>query len=316
MGGAGNDTLIGSAGNDTLTGGIGVDAFAYATASADGTAILEGHDTITDFAITEDVIDFNDLFDALGIATDSRGGLLSVTAIPENVTTQFIVGLNGYDEFSITVTTTGETSADALKGRILVGGVDTALSSLTGDGDENTITGTTGNDSITGGEGNDLLYGGNGNDTIYGDDDNDYIHGDSGNDTLYGDDGNDRLYGDAGDDTIPGGAGNDTLSGGSGNDIFRAHASVSSGQIQDGHDTITDFEISNDTIDLDALFDTLNITPSSRSGMVSVTPDTDTANLFVVSITNHSEFSITVHTTTMTTDDDLKNRIATDDQQG
>ena len=52
VGGAGDDTLIGGLGADTLTGGAGHDHFVYQSAA-------EGGDTIKDFAVAEDSLNFS-----------------------------------------------------------------------------------------------------------------------------------------------------------------------------------------------------------------------------------------------------------------
>ncbi len=52
VGGAGDDTLIGGLGADTLTGGGGHDHFVYQAAA-------EGGDTIKDFAVAEDSLNFS-----------------------------------------------------------------------------------------------------------------------------------------------------------------------------------------------------------------------------------------------------------------
>ncbi len=87
-----------------------------------------------------------------------------------------------------------------------------------------------------------------------------------GDDVIYGSASADRLLGSGGNDTIDGGAGNDVLSGGSGSDKFH----VSSGW---GKDTITDFEVGKDKIDLhDALvgsFAALAVTQSGADTLVT-----------------------------------------------
>jgi len=65
IGGDGADTITGSGGDDTLSGGDGADLFVI-------TEDDEGTITITDFDTSEDVIDLDDLFDALSIATEDR----------------------------------------------------------------------------------------------------------------------------------------------------------------------------------------------------------------------------------------------------
>ena len=57
-GGEGNDILIGNGGDDELTGGAGDDTFVY-TSGADG------NDTILDYAIADDTVDLEALFNAL-----------------------------------------------------------------------------------------------------------------------------------------------------------------------------------------------------------------------------------------------------------
>ena len=54
--------------------------------------------------------------------------------------------------------------------------------------------------------------------TVHGEGGNDTIYGQRGNDSLFGGEGSDRLYGGVGDDSLRGGPGNDRLSGGFGAD--------------------------------------------------------------------------------------------------
>ncbi len=77
-------------------------------------------------------------------------------------------------------------------------------------------------------------------------DGNDLLIGTSANNNLSGGSGNDSLYGLAGNDTIIGGRGNDFLSGGTGADHFLFNASG------EGIDTISDFNVTDDTIRLSA----------------------------------------------------------------
>lgn len=82
-----------------------------------------------------------------------------------------------------------------------------------------------------------------------------HVIGSAGSDDLFGNelanalsggDNNDSIEGRDGDDTLDGGAGNDTLVGGSGFDTFV----VSTGM---GNDTITDYNINEDSLDLSGL---------------------------------------------------------------
>ena len=113
-----------------------------------------------------------------------------------------------------------------------------------------------GGDSLLNGyAGTDVLNGDSGNDTGYGGDGDDHLYGNGGNDLLLGESGSDRLLGHAGDDTLSGGSGNDTLSGGLGADVFRFDALPDAAT---NRDTISDFNVSDDTIELEnAVFTSL-----------------------------------------------------------
>lgn len=105
---------------------------------------------------------------------------------------------------------------------------------LTGTDKMDNMLGQAGNDQLSGGKEFDLMDGGDGNDTVSGGD---------GDDNIMGGDGDDELNGDEGADYIDGGRGNDTIAGGKGGD----HFSLSGNS---GHDTITDFDVTEDKIDL------------------------------------------------------------------
>ncbi|MBY5935542.1 M10 family metallopeptidase C-terminal domain-containing protein [Tateyamaria omphalii] len=124
----------------------------------------------------------------------------------------------------------------------LRGGLDNDVVSG-GDGDDN-IAGGLGNDTLTGNDGDDVLFGQGGNDVFNGGDGEDYIHGGAGNDTLSGANG---------DDTLVGGGGADTLTGGNGEDVFLFENFAQSRTTGGNFDTITDFQIGSDLIDLTAL---------------------------------------------------------------
>jgi Ca2+-binding RTX toxin-like protein len=73
-----------------------------------------------------------------------------------------------------------------------------------------------------------------------------------GNDTLDGGKGNDILYGQGGDDVLIGGLGDDILTGGEGADIFK-WVDQTPDQVRTESDTITDFEVGKDLIDVSHL---------------------------------------------------------------
>ena len=131
---------------------------------------------------------------------------------------------------------------------------------LGGNGDDK-LFGQRNADQLNAGNGNDKLNGGGGNDTLNGDAGNDRLKGGSRDDLMNGSTGNDKLVGNAGDDTLNGGSGddkligggdNDRLSGGAGNDEMRGGMGADVFVFKDnqGADTITDFDTSEDVINL------------------------------------------------------------------
>lgn len=152
-----------------------------------------------------------------------------------------------------------------------------------GKGDDVLVAGSQGDD-LYGNDGNDLLIGGAGDDTLDGGAGNNTasyekasagVHVDltqvgvaqdtvgAGQDTLsniqnlIGSDHNDWLVGDLHDNVITGGKGDDLLTGGGGNDTFKWQDGDT------GHDTITDFKLGSDTLDLSQLLHGENSVASS-----------------------------------------------------
>jgi len=105
---------------------------------------------------------------------------------------------------------------------------------------------------IEGDQRRNQLVGTNKRDRINGFNNADTLTGRSGSDTLIGGAGNDKLFGDGGNDILLGGSGKDKLTGGGGKDTF-VYASLN-----EGKDTIFDFRIGQDVIDLSAIFDNAN----------------------------------------------------------
>ncbi|GEM_PF-1153221 len=156
---------------------------------------------------------------------------------------------------------------------------------MVGNEANNTLAGEDRNDTLAGGLGNDLIFGQGGDDvlrgdlnnrssggsiggddTIYGGTGNDRIGGKGGNDLIFGEAGNDRIWGDAGDDTIRGGLGDDTLNGGSGNDVFVLKQNQ-------GTDTVIDFKVDGDLIDITSLgvnFEDIDITQQGEDAVIAV----------------------------------------------
>lgn len=99
QGGTGLDILIGASGDDIMTGGAGADVFVFST--SDGASF--GDDTITDFDVSEDVIDL------LGLASVDGAGDFSVTQVGADA-----VVTVGEDS----ITLTGVDAADLTSGNI------------------------------------------------------------------------------------------------------------------------------------------------------------------------------------------------------
>mgnify|MGYP002629681965 CR=1 FL=1 len=110
------------------------------------------------------------------------------------------------------------------------------------------IIGSELNDTLVGDDNANSLFARGGDDIIHGGGGNDVLAGWSGNDIINGDDGDDAIIGDADDDTLSGGAGADTY-------IFNTF-SVPDAAF--GHDTITDFDVAEDRLNL-ALFEISNL---------------------------------------------------------
>lgn len=142
------------------------------------------------------------------------------------------------------VVTLGEGSAD---GRAVTGGSAADTDVLRGI--EN-LKGSCFADKLTGNSDENLIEGGLGKDTIHGGGGADTIDGGRSSDLLFGDAGNDDVRGGFGDDTLIGGAGGDTLTGGIGADTFQFNSKGDSTPQTGQFDTIKDFDIANDVLDL------------------------------------------------------------------
>ena len=136
-----------------------------------------------------------------------------------------------------------------------------SLNIIDGNSKPNRLSGSQRADLIRGFGGSDNLNGRNGNDVIEAGSGFDRLLGGNGHDQLVGESGNDKLNGGRGDDLLNGGTGNDLLRGGRGKDTFIYT------RVNDGKDTIADFHIRQDKIDLSAIL--------SNTGYNSATPFED-----------------------------------------
>ena len=292
IGGEGDDDINGGKDNDSMTGGAGADIFRFSNNDGQDTIadFTQGEDLIdlTLLGIWDiSQLTIQDLGSGVRINT-GNGNYIELTGLttadltnsdfilvdPPVITTtegaDDITGTDADEEFL------GGDGADRLRGE---GGDDTidggsGRDTLFGGDGLDSITGGSGQDQIRGGDGADTLLGGADNDRIYGDEGADLIDGGNANDRLYGglgadtiigENGNDKLYGESGEDSLLGGAGKDTIDGGSGDDTIdggQGDDTMTGGAGADVFvfsddrtraDTITDFNATEDVIDLTAL---------------------------------------------------------------
>ena len=275
-GGDGDDSLKGGGGNDTLTGGAGADTFYFGIGYGPDEPVsrrVSGHDTITDFIVGEDTLDliaFKHDFPGVDIPQATQDGANAV--------------LDFGDKGKVTLkNVSAEDLNDALH---VIRGSESVDDIVEGDSGDNVIYGLGGRDQLHGNGGDDRLYGGDGDDSLLGDGGNDTLYGGAGDDLstaldtergLYGGAGDDALYGGDGDDSLKGGGGNDTLTGGAGADTF--YFGIGYGPDEpvsrrvSGHDTITDFIVGEDTLDLIAFkhdFPGVDIPQATQDGANAV----------------------------------------------
>ncbi|MEH7830501.1 beta strand repeat-containing protein [Gemmobacter denitrificans] len=281
---SGNDTLLGMGGNDSLDGGADADSL-DGGAGADTMLGGAGDDiyVVDSYAdvVTETAGNGSDTI-RTGLSSFSIFGLAEVEhltgtnaagqTLTGNTGNNLIVGAGGNDSLigsGGNDTLSGNGGNDTLEGgagtNSLAGGsgddtyvvssfsdvlteaagagidtVQTALgaySIFTKANIENITSTTAASVTLTGNSLNNVLTGNSGNDTLVAS---------SGNDTLNGNGGNDSLDGGAGADRLIGGTGADTLVGGTGADSFVFTAAAATGV-----DSISDFSVADDTIELD-----------------------------------------------------------------
>ncbi|PXW89911.1 hemolysin type calcium-binding protein [Nitrosomonas sp. Nm84] len=266
---AGNDTLIGWSGADTMIGGLGNDTYFVENAG----------DIVTE---------------KLNQGTDTVSSRLAYT-LPVNVENLILTGTAVIDG-------TGNNLNNVITG-------NNAANQLNGDTGNDTLKGGAGNDTLIGWSGADTMVGGSGNDTYFVENVGDIvteklnqgtdtvssrltytlsvnvenliltgsaaangtgnslantITGNSAANRLSGLTGNDTLNGGGGNDVLNGGAGTNTLTGGAGKDIFLFATAAH-------NDTVTDYSVANDTIQLEnAVFTALTATGTLAAGQFKV----------------------------------------------
>ena len=259
VGGDGDDILAGMGSNDILEGGAGRDTFVQNFTDT-------GHDIITDFNPSEDTIELRGVHNSHNLSVTSIDG---GTLIDSGTGNTLFVANTAPDQLGANnVTIEGQALAlgpgDTLESTLRDVGAELQGDTLNlrGFTGSQNFTGGAGDDTLSGGAGDDTLIGGGGDDKLDGGDQKDVLEGGAGDDLLKGGRGNDTLEGGAGDDTLAGGKGKDTLVGGEGDDILKGGGgddTLTGGAGADtfvqsfnriGSDTITDFDPSQDTINL------------------------------------------------------------------
>jgi len=259
VGGDGDDILAGMGSSDTLTGGAGRDTFVQNFTDT-------GHDIITDFNPSEDTIELRGVHNSHNVSVTSIDGGTLIDSGTGN--TLFVANIAPDQLGANNVTIEGQAltlgPGDSLESILRDVGAELQGDTLNlrGFTGSQTFTGGAGDDSLSGGRGDDTLIGGAGDDTLDGGAQKDVLEGGAGDDLLKGGAGNDTLDGGAGDDILAGGQGKDTLVGGEGDDILsggRGDDTLTGGAGADtfsqsfretGVDTITDFNPSEDTVNL------------------------------------------------------------------
>ncbi|MFI0846987.1 beta strand repeat-containing protein [Mesorhizobium sp. IMUNJ 23232] len=255
----GNDVLNGGAGADYLSGGAGSDFASYAGASSGIAASLANPAINTG--------------DAAGDTYNSVENLIG----------------SGFDD-----TLNGTNAVNDIRG-------DAGIDAIKGYDGNDKLYGQDGNDTLIGGVGADYLSGGAGSDTASyagaaskvivslanpainsgdaaGDTYNsiENLIGTSFDDALNGASGANIINGGAGNDSIKGYAGNDTLTGGAGSDFFIFNTALDAAT---NVDTITDYNVAADTIQLDnSIFTVLPVGPLAASAFKDVAVAAKDAN--------------------------------------
>ncbi|MDP2518448.1 choice-of-anchor L domain-containing protein [Shimia thalassica] len=221
-GGEGNDFIRAASGDDLIDGGSGRDVLDGGT-GVDTMIGGEGNDIYyidnVDDVVTENADEGRDL-----VITDISHALAA--------------------DFEDLRFSAAETA--------LVGTGNDNNNMITGNAQDNTLSGLGGNDRILAGDGNDTVYGGAGRDALDGNGGNDSLVGGAGHDKLFSHEGDDTLEGGTGSDNLRGGEGSDVLDGGEGRDLVSGGTGADTFifRSNDGYDTVFDFELGVDTLEL------------------------------------------------------------------
>lgn len=231
FGNSGADVIDGGAGDDLVTGQFGADRFVL--------GVNQGEDRINDFDVNGDFLDlrahgFADFAAVQAIMSDAMGGALLDFAGPGSVLLEGVAAASlGQEDVLIAPSENGVANATA--------GAKSEFNYLTG---IHAPVGLT----MVGDAGRDWIVGANkmhSPDTISGVGGDDRLIGMVGDDVISGGEGDDRIFGNSGMDIITGGLGDDRVTGQQNADTF-VHVPG------DGRDWVTDFDVTEDLLDLTA----------------------------------------------------------------
>lgn len=301
------DTLIGNLGFDTIevagtkvvtllgfdstNGGGSFEAWAGNGMGVKGTGAANTFNfsnltSVTDFGFVDGAGGNDTIIGSATVGMELRGGSGNDTItggagedrIIGGAGVDVLDGGNGNDTFVLTSnqdakdTIQGGLGTDTIevagKSNLTLNGFDSNASSIENwVGNGKAVVGSSAADTLDfsnidtiGGGGISYVDGGNGNDTLIASDVGMQLRGGSGNDTLVGGAGIDRLEGGAGNDDLTGGAGADTF-------VFAKNT---------GLDTIQDFELGVDTIEIKGVknFNDLQIINQGGNALITINNNT------------------------------------------
>ena len=294
--GGGNDFLDGGTGADRLVGGEGDDTYVVDNlGDVTYEATKEGFDTVQS-SLTWTLGANVEELQLTGTAAINGTGNDAANTLRGNSAANILYGLGGNDLLfgnGGNDTLDGGAGADTLRGGLgndtyVVDNAGDKVIEAAGEGTDKAIASVS--YTLAAGSAVEQLTAKAGTTAINlgGNELGQTISGNEGANTLSGNGGNDTLLGLGGNDRLFGGAGNDVLTGGAGHDLFYFNTALTANV-----DTITDFNVADDTIVLDhAIFAALaagtlaagafaaNTTGLAGDASDRIIYETDTGKLF------------------------------------
>jgi Ca2+-binding RTX toxin-like protein len=262
-GGSGIDYYVAGSGNNRFFGGAGeFDSVSFGESLTSSTYIhyFQASDLVRKFQGNSYEYDY--IYDIEKIDGTSQSDNFNLTGSKPLT----IYGHEGQDTINY-VSAISAVVVDLLKGTDNFGNVifDLQVENISGSNFYDKIYGSNVANNLFAMGGIDTIYGRGGDDRLttsqfvssqlygFGGDGNDYMEGGLLNDRLYGQAGTDTLLGRSGNDILSGGTGRDSLTGGGGVDQFYFAAVTESGVGSTLRDTISDFTVGQDKINVRAI---------------------------------------------------------------